>query len=175
MNADEPTDFSPFSPFSHAPSAPEVHDATPHGPMVLQAHVRAPVDAAFSAVTDAVHLWWPLADVSAFGADSSLEFEDETLLETGPDDDVSAWARVRSWQQDHFIELEWSPDAPVLTARTVLLAVADASVTPASDSTRGSAVDDGSTVLWTIEDGAPVEDWSTVFDRYVRFLGGRVD
>ncbi|MEH0108938.1 hypothetical protein V6N00_04305 [Tersicoccus sp. MR15.9] len=160
-----PEEPSVFSPFSHA--APAVEPAAApqsHGPLVLTATVGAPPEAAFRALTDSVHLWWPLSEVSTWGEDAFLEFEGDSLVETGPRNETALWAQARGWQQDRWVELEWSPDAPVLQASTVLVELGEA--------TDGAP---GTTATWRIDDAQPRETWSDAFERFVRFLGGRSD
>lgn len=154
-----------FSPFSHAPAAESDAASEGLGALVLEATIAAPADAAFRALTDSIHLWWPLAELSTWGAETFLEFEGDALVETGPRNETAVWGQALGWQQDRWVELEWSPDAPVLQASSLLVEL-DAAELP--DGTGGTAVS------WRIEDAQPRPSWTDAFERYLRFLGGRV-
>lgn len=160
---DEPTVFSPFS---HAPAAEPTPVPGRRPTLELAAVIAAPADAAFRAMTDSIHLWWPLADVSTWGEDTYVEFDGDAVVETSPRNETAVWAQALGWQQDRWIELEWSPDAPVLQASTLLVEFGDA-VLPSGAT--GTALD------WRVDDGQPGAAWSEAFERLVRFLGGRVD
>ncbi|NYE93832.1 uncharacterized protein YndB with AHSA1/START domain [Psychromicrobium silvestre] len=130
--------------------------------------VPVPPEQAFKAFTDLIHLWWPLAEYSAFGAESHLGFEQQSLLEESAAGERYLWGTV----------LEWQPSASVLLdfflggdpARPTRLR---ADFEPDDGGSRVRLVQDG----WAAGQAGASQyekysDWPFILGRYVRFMGG---
>lgn len=71
-----------------------------------QTDIPLPPSQVFEAFTDLIHLWWPLAEYSVFGAESHVEFDDGQLVEEALDGRQFLWATVLDWQPSQ-LKLAW--------------------------------------------------------------------
>ncbi|AJT40643.1 hypothetical protein [Psychromicrobium lacuslunae] len=135
-----------------------------------EAEVRVPADQeqAFEGFTELIHLWWPLAEYSAFGAESHLGFEGQSLVEEALDGRQYLWATVRDWQPAAALRLEFY--------------LGDDPATPTRLSVSFEAAEKG-TLVRLIHDGwatgargaaqyQKYSEWPLILGRYARFMGG---
>lgn len=124
-------------------------------------------DRAFAAFTDLIHLWWPLAENSAFGAESHLEFDSRSLVEESLDGEQRLWASIRDWQPPSFLVLDFffgrGPSAPA-TLRIDVEAAEGGSKVSLQEHVSGSASEDPSWIAAQL-------DWAAILQRFGRFMG----
>lgn len=63
-------------------------------------------DRAFELFTAGIGDWWPLASHSVFGAEASVSFTDDKLVET-LGEQTSVWAEVIEWQPGALLVISW--------------------------------------------------------------------
>ncbi|WP_394941296.1 SRPBCC domain-containing protein [Psychromicrobium sp. YIM B11713] len=155
--------------FSHPePNDPPATSAPP--PRQVNVLVRVPPEQAFEAFTDLIHLWWPLADYSAFGVDSHLGFERQSLLEEALDGRQHLWANVLDWQQPTTIALDFYLGGdPTMPTRLSVRFAAQHEGTTVSLLHEGWAVGSAGQ-----EQYAKYADWPFIIGCYARFMGGPV-
>jgi uncharacterized protein YndB with AHSA1/START domain len=73
--------------------------------------VDATPEVAFRVFTQRIGVWWPLATHSVYGADATVTFEDEQIVERSPAGDRSVWGSVTSWQPPELLAFTWHPGA----------------------------------------------------------------
>ena len=81
--------------------------------------VDAPPDAAFALFTSKIGDWWPLAELSVFGAGATVGFEDGALVERSPDGQSAEWGQVTSWLPPGEFSMTWHPGRDTLVASQV--------------------------------------------------------
>ena len=81
--------------------------------------VDAPPDAAFALFTSKIGDWWPLAELSVFGAGATVGFEDGALVERSPDGQSAEWGQVTSWLPPGEFSMTWHPGRDTLAASQV--------------------------------------------------------
>jgi len=81
--------------------------------------VDAPPDVAFALFTSKIGDWWPLAELSVFGAGATVAFEDGALVERSPDGQAAEWGQVTSWQPPGEFSMTWHPGRDSLAASQV--------------------------------------------------------
>ena len=81
--------------------------------------VDAPPDAAFALFTSKIGDWWPLAELSVFGAGTTVAFEDGALVERSPDGQSAEWGQVTSWLPPGEFSMTWHPGRDTLAASQV--------------------------------------------------------
>ncbi|WP_285723774.1 hypothetical protein [Psychromicrobium xiongbiense] len=159
--------------FSHAAVPPEsIHREAD----ALKAEVVVPVrpSVAFEALTDLIHLWWPLALYSAWGpgsgADHQLDFEGDYLVEESPDGERKVWGAVRRWNPPSTVVLNFFLDSgPVAPSRLQLSCQSQ----PATDSDHpeGTLVTVSQDERSAGEPEQPTLDWGVILGRFARFMG----
>ena len=146
----------------------------------IHASVRVPADVvdAFSGFTEHLHLWWPGAELSVWGAGSFFDLEGGVFVETSAEDEEAVWAEVieREDQRDghRALSLLWRHRPGPFPATAVELSFAG--VGGAAPATTVDVVHGG----WPREGGP--EDlrgryerfWPLALGRYARFMGGAV-
>jgi uncharacterized protein YndB with AHSA1/START domain len=75
-------------------------------------------DAAFELFTTRIGDWWPLAELSVFGADAKVAFSDGRLVETA-DGQTSVWGTVTEWEPGARVSFTWHPGRAVDSASLV--------------------------------------------------------
>ncbi len=146
----------------------------------IRASVRVPADVidAFSGFTEHLHLWWPGAELSVWGAGSFFDLEGGVFVETSAEDEEAVWAEVieREDQRDghRALSLLWRHRPGPFPATTVELSF---------DGVEGSAP---ATTVDLVHSGWPTEEgsgdlhglyerfWPLALARYARFMGGTV-
>ncbi|WP_049758802.1 SRPBCC family protein [Renibacterium salmoninarum] len=81
-------------------------DSTVLRDRAAQADIPLPPSQVSEAFTDLIHLWWPLAEYSVFGAESHVEFDDGQLVEEALDGRQFLWATVLDSQPSQ-LKLAW--------------------------------------------------------------------
>jgi uncharacterized protein YciI/uncharacterized protein YndB with AHSA1/START domain len=81
--------------------------------------VDAPPDVAFALFTSKIGDWWPLAELSVFGASATVAFEDGALVERSPDGQAAEWGQVTSWLPPGEFSMTWHPGRDTLAASQV--------------------------------------------------------
>lgn len=78
-------------------------------PIHREVLVDAAPDTAFALFTDQIANWWPLAELSVFGAGSTVSFTDGALIERSADGQAAEWGTVTTWQPPTQLSLTWHP------------------------------------------------------------------
>ncbi len=78
-------------------------------PIHREVLVNAAPDAAFAIFTEQITSWWPLAELSVFGQDSTVSFTDGALVERSAGGQGAEWGSVTSWQPPAELSLTWHP------------------------------------------------------------------
>ncbi len=81
--------------------------------------VDAPPGAAFALFTSKIGDWWPLAELSVFGAGATVAFEDGALVERSPDGQSAEWGQVTSWRPPGEFSMTWHPGRDTLATSQV--------------------------------------------------------
>ena len=71
--------------------------------------VAARPDVAFDVFVNRLGQWWPLAELSVFGVGSSVSFDGDDIVETGPDGQRSVWGSVTARRPAHELAFTWHP------------------------------------------------------------------
>ncbi|MEO8222670.1 MAG: SRPBCC domain-containing protein [Specibacter sp.] len=132
--------------------------------------IDVPVDQAFDGFTDAVHLWWPVAEQSVVGHGSHVAILRDHLVEESDDGEEIVWADVQEWESPSFIKLHWTLGQEQFGTSEIEI--------------HFEPVDEGMTRvrinyeqvsgLEATSDGVFVCDWPLICSRYARFMGGAV-
>jgi uncharacterized protein YndB with AHSA1/START domain/uncharacterized protein YciI len=80
--------------------------------------VSATPDRAFALFTAHIGRWWPLRDLSVFGADALVAFEGDCLVER-LGSEANVWAEVLEWEPPAQLRLSWHPGGDVARASDV--------------------------------------------------------
>jgi uncharacterized protein YndB with AHSA1/START domain/uncharacterized protein YciI len=96
---------------------------TEPAPVRREVVVAAPPATAFALFTAHLGAWWPLAEFSVFGADATVAFEGDELVER-LGQQRAVWAEVIRLDPPNSLELSWHPgrDASEATELTVSFA-----------------------------------------------------
>jgi uncharacterized protein YndB with AHSA1/START domain len=84
----------------------------------LEVVVELAPDAAFDLFTAHIGDWWPLADLSVFGADADVAFSDGQIVETS-DGQTSVWGNVTEWDPGARVSFTWHPGRAPASASLV--------------------------------------------------------
>ncbi|GAB3598644.1 SRPBCC domain-containing protein [Microbacterium tumbae] len=90
-------------------------------PLHREVIVNADPGTAFAVFTDRIDRWWPVSELSVFGAEATVAFVDGTIVETSATGETSPWGRVTRWDPPHRLDFSWHPgrDESLATAVTV--------------------------------------------------------
>jgi uncharacterized protein YciI len=64
---------------------------------------------AFEVFTTDISRWWPVADLSVFGARSTVTFDDTAIVETSEAGQRSVWGSVTRWDPPLAVAFSWHP------------------------------------------------------------------
>jgi uncharacterized protein YciI len=78
-------------------------------PIHREVLVDAAPETAFAVFTEQITAWWPLAELSVFGAGSTVSFTDGALTERSADGQAAEWGTVPSWRPPEELSLTWHP------------------------------------------------------------------
>ena len=99
----------------------------PLPPIRRQVVVPAGAELAFEVFTAEIGRWWPVADLSVYGAGTGVAFEGDRLVERGPDGTESVWGSVLHREPPHRLRLTWHPGAHPAKASEVEVTFAEVS------------------------------------------------
>jgi uncharacterized protein YciI len=71
--------------------------------------VDADPGTAFEVFTARIARWWPLAELSVYGAGSTVAFDDGQIVERGRDGSTSLWGTVTRWEPPGALAFSWHP------------------------------------------------------------------
>ncbi|MHA7264472.1 SRPBCC family protein [Arthrobacter sp. TMN-37] len=160
--------------FSHA--APEPAAGGTAADVSASVRVAADVVDAFSGFTEHLHLWWPAAELSVWGAGSFFDLEDGVFVETSTEDEEAVWAEVleREDQREGYraLSLLWRHRPGTAPATSVSL-----SFTASGGEGQGTRVEvvHGGWTRQADPDGLReryASFWPLALARYARFMGG---
>jgi uncharacterized protein YndB with AHSA1/START domain/uncharacterized protein YciI len=77
-------------------------------PIRREVVVELPPDEAFELFTARIGDWWPLAELSVFGAGTAVAFIDGKLVEAS-DGRTSVWGSVTEWEPGTRVSFTWHP------------------------------------------------------------------
>jgi uncharacterized protein YciI len=78
-------------------------------PVRREVLVDADPDTAFEVFTARIARWWPLAELSVYGAGTTVAFDDGQIVERGPDGSTSLWGTVTRWEPPGALAFSWHP------------------------------------------------------------------
>jgi uncharacterized protein YndB with AHSA1/START domain len=87
-------------------------------PIRLEVVVDLVPDAAFELFTAGIGDWWPVAELSVFGADAEVAFSDGQIVESA-DGQTSVWGSVTEWEPGTRVSFTWHPGRAVDNASLV--------------------------------------------------------
>lgn len=88
--------------------------------------VSADPETAFLVFTEKIGTWWPLAELSVHGAEASVAFVGETLVESAPGAPDAIWGRVSVWDPPSRLVFSWHPGRPPERASEVAVTFTEA-------------------------------------------------
>lgn len=88
-------------------------------PIRRQVVVPGSTAAAFEVFTTEIGLWWPLVELSVYGAGATVSFRDGRLVEQAPNGAESVWGTVLAWEPDQRLRLTWHPGSDPAKASEV--------------------------------------------------------
>jgi len=71
--------------------------------------VDADPDTAFEAFTAGIGRWWPVAELSVHGAESTVEFAGGQIVERSASGQTAIWGAVTSWNPPAMLAFTWHP------------------------------------------------------------------
>ncbi|ALV44834.1 hypothetical protein MB46_04235 [Arthrobacter alpinus] len=150
---------------THEPDYVSPLDAKPYEDSVV---IDVPQDQAFDGFTDAVHLWWPVAELSVFGEGSHVAILRDHLVEESEDGDEMVWAEIQEWDSPGFIRLHWTLGSEELGTSDVEIHfdVADGGLTRVTIRCERALSSESDS------DNVFICDWALILARYARFMGG---
>ena len=132
-------------------------------PLRREIVVPAGPDVAFRVFVEQIGRWWPLEQLSVFGAAATVGFEEGDIVETGPQGQRSVWGSVTTWCPGDEVAFTWHPGRDAGGASHVTV-----TFRPTDDGTLVSLVHGG----WdAFADPAAARaeydgGWAMVLDRY---------
>jgi uncharacterized protein YciI/uncharacterized protein YndB with AHSA1/START domain len=88
-------------------------------PIRREVLVDADADVAFSFFTERIGAWWPVAQLSVYGAEASVAFRDGVIVESAPGRPDTVWGTVTQWQPPSSLSFTWHPGADPARASQV--------------------------------------------------------
>ena len=64
---------------------------------------------AFEVFTQDIGAWWPVADLSVFGAGAEVAFTADQIVETSPTGESALWGSVLAWEPPGKVSFTWHP------------------------------------------------------------------
>ena len=78
-------------------------------PIRREALVDADPATAFEVFTERLGAWWPLAELSVYGADATVGFTDGQIIERSADGHAAVWGTVTRWEPPAAVAFSWHP------------------------------------------------------------------
>jgi len=88
-------------------------------PIRRQVRVQADRHRAFTVFTAGIERWWPLADLSVFGADARVSFDEGHIVEVSAQGERRVWGTVTRWDPGALLAFTWHPGQPAERASHV--------------------------------------------------------
>ena len=105
--------MSPVPPTSPVPPMNRVP------PIRRQVLVDAGQQTAFEVFTGRIGRWWPLAELSVYGAGATVAFEGGQIVEHSADGAIALWGTVTRWDPPDAVAFSWHPGQPAERASHV--------------------------------------------------------
>jgi uncharacterized protein YciI len=74
---------------------------------------------AFEVFTDRLGHWWPLAELSVYGAGATVAFTGGQIVERSADGKAAVWGTVTRWEPPDAVAFSWHPGQPAEAASHV--------------------------------------------------------
>jgi uncharacterized protein YndB with AHSA1/START domain/uncharacterized protein YciI len=74
---------------------------------------------AFEVFTERLGRWWPLAELSVYGAHATVAFTDGQIIERSADGEAAVWGTVTRWEPPDAVGFSWHPGQPAESASHV--------------------------------------------------------
>jgi Activator of Hsp90 ATPase homolog 1-like protein len=81
--------------------------------------VAADPQVAFRVFVERIGQWWPLAEHSVYGAEASVSFDGDDLVEIAPDGQRCVWGSVTAWHPGDEVAFTWHPGGDAARASHV--------------------------------------------------------
>ena len=75
-------------------------------------HVDATPETAFAVFTERIGEWWPLERYSIFGAEATVAFEDDRIVERSPSGETRIWGEILEVEAAARVRFTWHPGRP---------------------------------------------------------------
>jgi uncharacterized protein YciI len=131
----------------------------------IRREVEVPADTitAFEVFTADIGKWWPLHELSVFGAGATVAFTDGKIVERSPEGETTLWGTVTRWEPDRAIAFTWHPGKTSDRASQVLVTFTarETNTLVTLEHTGWDAFDDPTGARSEYDKG-----WPTVLSRY---------
>jgi uncharacterized protein YciI len=74
---------------------------------------------AFEVFTERLGHWWPLAELSVYGAGATVAFIDGQIIDRSADGPAAVWGTVTRWEPPEAVAFSWHPGQPAERASHV--------------------------------------------------------
>jgi uncharacterized protein YciI len=74
---------------------------------------------AFEVFTARMGRWWPLAELSVYGAEATVEIADGQIVERSADGGTAVWGTITRWDPPDAVAFTWHPGQPAEPASRV--------------------------------------------------------
>lgn len=82
---------------------------SPLPPIHREVLVAAAPATAFDVFTAGIDRWWPVAELSVFGAGATVAFVDGRILERSAEGETAVWGTVTRWDPPEAVAFTWHP------------------------------------------------------------------
>jgi uncharacterized protein YciI len=100
------------------PNTAKEEDVTEVAPIRREVVVDLDAAQAFELFTARIGEWWPIEELSVFGAGASVALEDGRIVETSGER-ASEWGAITEWKPGERVSFTWHPGAPAERASSV--------------------------------------------------------
>ena len=92
-----------------APSRPPERSISTVPPIRREVLVDAGPQLAFDVFTGDIGRWWPIAELSVYGAGATVTMADEEIVERSPDGHSALWGTIIRWAPPFALAFTWHP------------------------------------------------------------------